>query len=80
MLTNVHGLLACSDGGHPGCLWDLDCAVQEIAEIEQMFVSYLLAKDTREFGILTRSRKISLAIMGHNGPVWMLPGIVNLDE
>jgi hypothetical protein len=45
-----------------------------------MFVSYLLAKDTREFGILTRSRKISLAIMYHNEPVWMLPGIVNLDE
>lgn len=49
----------------------------ETAEVGQMFVLYLLAEDTREYEILTRSKRIKLATMHNNESVWMVPGTVN---
>ena len=59
---------------------DVDCAVQEATEVKQMFVPYVLANDTREFEKRTRPRKIELATTCNKEPVWMVRGIVNLDE
>ena len=45
-----------------------------------MFVLYLLAKDSREFEILTRPKKIRLATMYSNESAWMVPGTVSADD
>ena len=45
-----------------------------------MFVSYLLAEDTREYEILKRSKPIRLAVMYNNESVWMVPGTVSADD
>jgi hypothetical protein len=45
-----------------------------------MFVVYLLADDTREFEILTRSKRFRLAVMCNNESVWMVPGTVSADD
>lgn len=42
-----------------------------------MFVLYLLAEETREYEILTRSKRIKLATMYNNKSVWIVPGTVN---
>jgi hypothetical protein len=39
-----------------------------------MFVLYLLAEDSREHEILTRSKRIRLATVYSNESVWMVPG------
>jgi hypothetical protein len=41
-----------------------------------MFVLYLLAEETREYKILTRSKRSKLATMYNNESVWMVLGTV----
>jgi len=45
----------------------------EAAEVIAMFVLYLLAEDSREHEILTRSKRIRLTVYS-NESVWMVPG------
>jgi hypothetical protein len=45
-----------------------------------MFVLYLLAEDSREFGIPTRSKQIRLATIYNNESVWMVLGTVCADD
>jgi len=45
-----------------------------------MFVLYLLAEDTREFEILSRSDPVRLATMYNNESVWIVPGTVGADD
>jgi hypothetical protein len=55
-------------------------AVPETAEVNQMFVLYLLADDTREFTILTRPKRFRLATMYNNESVWIVPGTMNEND
>ena len=45
-----------------------------------MFVLYVLAEDTREYEILTRSKRIKLATMYNNESVWMVPDTLNEND
>jgi hypothetical protein len=45
-----------------------------------MFVLYLLAEDSREFEILSRSGPVRLATMYNNESVWIVPGTVGADD
>jgi hypothetical protein len=45
-----------------------------------MFVFYLLAEDTREFTILTRSKRFRLSTMYSNESAWMVPGTISADD
>ena len=45
-----------------------------------MFVLYLLAEDSREFEILTRSKQIRLATIYNNESLWMFVGTVGADD
>jgi hypothetical protein len=55
-------------------------AVPEAAEVNQMFMLYLLAEDTREFTILTRPKRFRLATMYNNESVWIVPGTMNEND
>ena len=45
-----------------------------------MFVLYLLAEDSREYEILSRSKPVRLATMYNNESLWIVPGTVSADE
>jgi hypothetical protein len=55
-------------------------AVPETAEVNQMFVLYLLVGDTREFTILTHPERFSFATMYNNESVWIVPGTMNEND
>jgi hypothetical protein len=46
----------------------------------KMFVLYLLAEDSRDCTILTRSKWNTLATMYSNESVWMVPGTLSADD
>jgi hypothetical protein len=43
-------------------------------------VLYPLSEDTLEFEILTPPKRMRLATMFNNEPVWMVPSTVSADE
>jgi len=45
-----------------------------------MFVLYLLAEDSREYEVLSRSKPVRLAAMYNNESRWIVPGTVSADD
>lgn len=45
-----------------------------------MFVLYVMDNETRDYEVVTRSKRPRLAVMYSNESLWIVPGTVSLDD